>query len=520
MNDPTSNETPSTQPSSQLSPEDQRKLEALTAPKGERYRADTQNQRGLERLRAWTRALFKREDHRRWRDSKTKILGFIVVGAALFAFWNYYPRPQLSGAVYTPGLSIGSSGEASPNASSATALPRPAQQPDSLEAAPPPKLPVARIASNPSGLPVASAPVPVTNSSDPFTASEATSASVDAPRASLARSPDFAGFATPLETNAAGLPSFPTASRQSVTPPRVASAPVIIVQKPFVSSQIPKPLFERRSESLPLELKRDQSATNEAPSAASGNLAESAVTSASARVAEPTPFNIARDGQDIPGFGNAGTLVNANAAQTTSATGDAQPSGVLFDSARNTPTPASNSAVPSSQTPAAFQPGARVGAKLSVGVIVVQGQESPVAAQLEGGAFAFGKASLNGSRVQIVLSQVVEKNVSSGINASALGADGFPGVNANLREDSPDVVSKLWQAGLQGVSSYAGSVIQGATTTIANGATSVAGPQPNLGLSLLQSLAQTFLAPANQQVVKYAQLEPGTPFQVLFLPVQ
>ena len=196
----------------------------------------------------------------------------------------------------------------------------------------------------------------------------------------------------------------------------------------------------------------------------------------------------------------------------------------MFDSTRSAPKTEGHSATPSSQTlsqtPAGFQPGTRIGAKLSVGVIVVKGQESPVAAQLEGGAFAFGKASLNGSRVQIVLSQVVKDNTSSGINGSALGADGFPGLTASSREDSTDVVSKLWQAGLQGVSSYAGSVIQGATTTIANGATSVMGPQPNLGLSLLQSLAQTFLAPSNQQTVKYVQLEPGTLFQVLILPAQ
>ena len=73
---------------------------------------------------------------------------------------------------------------------------------------------------------------------------------------------------------------------------------------------------------------------------------------------------------------------------------------------------------------------------------------------------------------------------------------------------------------MQGVSSYAQSVIQGATTTVAGGATSVTGPQPNLGLSLLQGLAQTFLAPTGQATLKYARLEPNTPFQVLLLPAK
>ena len=162
----------------------------------------------------------------------------------------------------------------------------------------------------------------------------------------------------------------------------------------------------------------------------------------------------------------------------------------------------------------------RVAAKLTVGVIAVQGQESPVIAQFDDRALAFGKASLVGLRVQIVLLEVVRETVLSAVNGSALGADGFPGVAAELREDSADLVGKLWQAGLQGVSSYVQSAIQGAATTVLNGATSVSSPQPNIGLSLLQSLAQTFLAPQGQPNVKYAKLEPGTAFQILFLPAK
>ena len=141
-------------------------------------------------------------------------------------------------------------------------------------------------------------------------------------------------------------------------------------------------------------------------------------------------------------------------------------------------------------------------------------------AQLEDGAMVIGKASLVSSRVQIVVTAVVKENVSSVANGSAIDADGFTGIAAELREDSPDVVGKLWQAGLQGVSSYAQSVVQGATTTVLNGATSVTSPQPNIGLSLLQSLAQTFLAPQGQPSVKYARLEPDTAFQILFLPAK
>jgi hypothetical protein len=37
---------------------------------------------------------------------------------------------------------------------------------------------------------------------------------------------------------------------------------------------------------------------------------------------------------------------------------------------------------------------------------------------------------------------------------------------------------------------------------------------------LLQSLAQAFLTPPNQTTVKYARLEPQTPFEILFMPTK
>ena len=319
------------------------------------------------------------------------------------------------------------------------------------------------------------------------------------------------------------LPSFGVIPETRNSKPRVASSPTALVKGKSVWNLTPKPLIERDvvGTVTPLETEPNSKDSRGIESPATvGPDAQAANVSA-------PPVN-AQEEKNL--LGQTGVLIDVGADSkdsnaTSGGANSSQAAGVLFDSARASGTspipPGVASRQNTPQTLNTFQPGARVSARLAVGVIAVQGQESPVVAQLEGGAIAFGKASLNSSgRVQISLLEAVKDGVSSTVNGLALGSDGFPGMTVELREDSPDVVGKLWQAGLQGVSSYAQNVIEGATTTIANGATSVTGPQPNLGLSLIQSLAQAFLTPQDQQVVKYARLEPQTLFEVLFMPTK
>jgi hypothetical protein len=260
---------------------------------------------------------------------------------------------------------------------------------------------------------------------------------------------------------------------------RVAPPPVSLVQKPVISSRVPTPLID--SSSSPQSEPEDMGEKTRAES----------------------------------DLGRAGALFDTERNKSDS-TISSPSDGVLFDraaTAETTTTPIQGSSLHTSS----YAPGTKIKATLLVGIIAVQGQESPVALRLERGEIGFGKASLNSSgRVNIELLEITGH--SSPINASALGVDGFPGVPATLLEDSPDVVSQLWQAGLKGVSSYAQSAIEGATTTVTGGATSITTPQPNLALSLLQGLAQTFLAPPNQNAVKYAKLEPNTVLEFLVMP--
>jgi hypothetical protein len=118
MTDQTSQDQPAAASKDFLSDAERRKLEHLTAKGDERFRADAQNQVLLERVKYWFRILFMRQDHGRWRISKTKGIAYVTLAAAALAFWNYYPRPHLETAFDIPSLPIGSSVIAPPTASS------------------------------------------------------------------------------------------------------------------------------------------------------------------------------------------------------------------------------------------------------------------------------------------------------------------------------------------------------------------------------------------------------------------
>jgi hypothetical protein len=503
--------TPAAPNSSILSEAERHKIDQLTAKADGRYLADAQNQALLERALRWFRALVMRRDGNRWRISKTKVLAFVTLGAAAIAFWNYYPRPKLENAFQAPAISIGSSMTTPTPSSSDVVKPAPSSSVEPAVIAAPPRLPVPRAK-------VAQDLIPQTNSSN-----TASTPSYD---------PYESNVTPPIKSSAQIALTSPTLPSSFSTP----SLPSLEPDLPRLPPIAPKPSFHKRSSSVapapkPLVEQRVTPLTTPKPlvdQVQSSSIDAAPISQPEIRdTTEPLAVNQDPNPQprETESLGEAGALVDVqnNNKQTPSdavnplvnssaASSETEFNGVLFDTAQT-----KKQTDPSSSS--LYIPGTRLGAKLVLGLVVVQGQESPVVALLEDGAFAFGKASLTSAgRVQISLLEVSKNNTSQPVNGTALSADGFPGVTAQVREDGPDVVSKLFNAGLQGASNYLQGVLQGATTTILNGATTVNSPQPNLGLNLLQSLAQAFLNPQGQQAIKYAQLEPNTPFQVLFLP--
>jgi hypothetical protein len=462
--------------SSALPEEERRKLDLLTARNDPRFKSDAQHQALLERARDVFRTLFMRSDHGRWRVSKTKGLAWITAGLAMLGFWNYYPRPSLNAAMDGPSLTIGPS--AKPSAPDAP-QPQPTEPLKPPEAAmtPPPRMPAPRL--EPSAPAPNESPMPAPNA-EAVEAPVAIPLEPRAPSTYPSNPSSFEMSDIPRESTFDALRSEAATAPKTVS---VAPSPTPLVQREPIWTRAPKPLI------------------------AAPNV-DTAMNNANA----PTEMN-RNDSQ-------AGALVDIKAAEDKTVApekSDIAQAGVLFDQSATSSQNATATGSTSSPNASIYPPGTRFKAQLAVGVIAVQNQESPVAVKLERGEMAFGKAVINASgRVNITLLEIG----SSAVNAAAIGSDGFPGVAVTLLEDSPDVVAKLWQAGLTGVSSYAQSVIQGATTTVAGGATSISAPQPNLGLSLLQGLAQTFLAPPNQNVIKYAKLEAQTVLEFLVMPGQ
>jgi hypothetical protein len=577
-----------------LSDGDRERIARLTSSNDARFKSDVQNQAVLERAKRWFRALFMRADHGRWRVSKSKALAYLTAGAAIVAFWNYWPRPHLENAFDTPAITLGSGipGSASSSqASSSTTGPR-----TDLGITAPPKLPNMGLETRPTEAILAAPPnvEPPAMDSSFSTPAEAYSQPVTVPNTTSFQPQMLdSGYASVTNSIVPGTSNFPN-WRTSQAQNRVAPAPMALIKGEPIRVRAPVPLIQRpvtRSFSAePSSLVNSASRQQAEPTALVSNTGQSRAEPSSLvninGPSEPEPLQVnglerqAQDSQrdnsvplevsvnrsgDNPvtnepaplmtargqnasaqsSFGQAGVLVDVqnrreipssqSSAPTTvevrtdARTNSSTPIGILFDRSnspamQNPSASATESSTSSQSKPAAspYLPGARVAAKLVTGLIVLAGREAPVVIALEDGGIAFGKASLNeANRVQITVLEVVKNGVSSGVNGSGLALDGFPGLLGQVREDAADVVSKLWNATLSGVSSYVQGLANANTTTYGQGVTTISQPGADLGWSVLGNLAQVFLTPpTQQQTVKYVELKPDMPFQVLFLPVR
>jgi hypothetical protein len=178
--DPANTENPSTEVSSKpdpvmpganfLSDGDRERIARLTSSNDARFKSDVQNQAVLERAKRWFRALFMRADHGRWRVSKSKALAYLTAGAAMVAFWNYWPRPHLENAFDTPAITLGSGapGSASSSQSNSSANGPTTGPRTDLGITAPPKLPNMGLETRPTEAILAAPPSvesPVMNSS-------------------------------------------------------------------------------------------------------------------------------------------------------------------------------------------------------------------------------------------------------------------------------------------------------------------------------------------------------------------
>ena len=127
-----------------------------------------------------------------------------------------------------------------------------------------------------------------------------------------------------------------------------------------------------------------------------------------------------------------------------------------------------------------------------------------------------GSASLNSvGRVEITLSQVTAEGQQLSVNALVVGEDGYPGVDATIREATPALAADLVAAGLRGVSDYVGELAD-AGTVVDDGERVVVNNQAvPLEWALAGSLAELFSPPTAQRaVVRVAEVPAGTQVSV------
>ncbi len=533
-----------------LSPDDQAKLQRLTAQSNARYEADAQNQALLERFRTLMRTLFMRLDHDgRWRPHKLKLLGYALLGAAVLSFWSYWPKPDFGDAKNAAiSLPIGTASAAPGTDPSATITPPAEEAPPEPAITPPVTVPTAQLEPPPADPAQQNSPANASSPSayDPYERSSTPST------AAPARGSDvLSSNATP--SYGAGYNAVPGVSGSrngfdNLEPGYVGIKPSTVrmaSQKPS-AKRLPEPQalvkLEPRSYPAPQALvNRERTATGE-PSAVEGAsrtssdpLGLTGMTPTRGGAPEPLTARDPREGRSMASAAQAGVLVDRTPSATSSSnaeplsvqgaprTASVSTPGVLVDTSRPATPAGSAPGIEAQSTPSPYPPGTRLAAKLVTGLVVMGGRTMPFAAQLEDGTLAFGQAQLTESlRVQLTVLEVYKDKTSYAANATGLDAAGFAGLTGTVRREGPDVVGQVFDASLRGLNGFIQGQASGTSTaTVAGSITTVNQQGPSLGWSVLGSLAQTFLPsgqPAQQQVITFVELKADTPFFALFMP--
>jgi hypothetical protein len=528
-----------------LSPDEQAKLQRLTAQSDARYEADAQNQQVLERFKSLMRTLFMRLDQDgKYRPHKLKLLGYAIFGAMVLSFWSYWPKPDFGEAAKTAGISLPiGSASAAPSSEAATVTSPPEEAPPEPSITPPVTVPTAQLEPPPADPAIqqgSTVPAASAGAYDPYERAAAPSSSAPASDV-LSSSPNpsyasaYSGVANPsgARTGYDGLESgFPV--RASTAHPSA--------QKP-AAKRLPEPqaLVKATPRSYPAPqalVNRERSATSE-PAAIDGTmrtpsepLAVNGTIGARGTAPEPlTAREMQGGGAAAPQAGvlvDRSTTANPSSAepfgvQTQGRTAAAPTPGVLIDTSRSTTPTGTPSSVEAQAAPSPYPPGTRLAAKLVTGLVAMGGRAMPFAAQLEDGTIAFGQAQLTESlRVQLTVLELYKDKTSYAANATGLDAAGFAGLTGTVRREGPDVVGQLFDASLRGLNGYIQGQASGTSTaTVAGSITTVSQQGPSLGWSVLGSLAQAFLpcgqAP-QQQTITFVELKADTPFFVLFMP--
>ena len=169
---------------------------------------------------------------------------------------------------------------------------------------------------------------------------------------------------------------------------------------------------------------------------------------------------------------------------------------------------------PEVATPALAQSPVRSGDELDgaleVGVLTAEGSTVPTLVRTDEGMWQ-GSATLNAvGRIEVSLSEVTVDGVTYPVDAKVFGEDGFLGVDATIREETPALAADLITAGLRGVSDYVTDLADSATVISNNDQVIVNDQAVPLEWALAGSLADLFSpAESKRAVVRVAEITRG-----------
>lgn len=124
-----------------------------------------------------------------------------------------------------------------------------------------------------------------------------------------------------------------------------------------------------------------------------------------------------------------------------------------------------------------------------------QAQKQTVYVQTEDGNRWRGTATLgSGGRIAIEFDRVLIGNTEYPVVAEAVGVDKarLPGLQAEVRRESPDAASSILQAVANGVKTFAEQSARGNTTVTTNGTVVTNNPRPNFWVTVGGAVAGAF----------------------------
>lgn len=215
------------------------------------------------------------------------------------------------------------------------------------------------------------------------------------------------------------------------------------------------------------------------------------------------------------------TSVLSNRTQSTTVDGPSQsfvqapPSATGGASAEQPSAPSYEGPELLADQPATLTPGQLLDGVLEDGILTTPGSTLPVLVRTDEGVWR-GTSSLNDvGRVEINLSEIAHGGDVTPMNAIVIGEDGYPGVAAELREETPAIAADLIGAGLRGVNRYVSELAESRTTTLDSDQVIVNEQPVPLEWAIGGSVAELFSPdPSERSLVRVAQLPAGTRVKV------